>query len=179
MGRIRYTNLWVPEGHTHVTKAIGFMIYNLRSFSCKSFHCFFHLWGSGAPNWQREFKDWISEQSRDWRIVSHHKSPLTKANAIPVAAGRSYAEVARDQHNDPIYADHMHASRSPSNSNCRPSDRRNDPAPPRPTLLLRSTAAHAESRMGRPLLSMPSPRARSLGLCIQSPLPGLLSLRAH
>jgi hypothetical protein len=48
-----------------ISKAVGFMIYNLRSFSCKSFHCFFHLWGSGAPNWQREFKDWISEQSRD------------------------------------------------------------------------------------------------------------------
>jgi hypothetical protein len=68
-----------------------------------------------------------------------------------VAAGHSYAEVARDQRNDPISVDLMHASRSPSISNYRPSIRRNDSAPPRPTMLLRSTAAHAESRMGRPL----------------------------
>jgi hypothetical protein len=130
-----------------VSKAAGFMIYNLKSFSCKSFHCFFHLWGFGAPNRQREFNNWITEQSRDWQIVSRRKSPLIGANAIAVATGRSYAEVARDQHNDLNSADHMHASRSPSNSNHRPSDL----ALRRPTLLLRSTAAPAESGMGRPL----------------------------
>jgi hypothetical protein len=85
---------------TVVSKAVGFMIYNLRSFSCKSFLCYFHLWGSSAPNWQREFNDWISEQSQDWQIVTRRKTPLTGANAIPVAAGRSYAEVACDHRND-------------------------------------------------------------------------------
>jgi hypothetical protein len=98
------------------------MIYNLRSFSCKSFQCFFHLWGSGAPNWQREFNDWCNEQSQDWQVVSNRKTPLTGANAIPVAAGRSYAEVAHDQHLDPFSSDLMHVSCSPPFSNGRASD---------------------------------------------------------
>lgn len=31
-------------------KDIGFMVYKLKSFSCKSFSIFFHLWGDGGPN---------------------------------------------------------------------------------------------------------------------------------
>jgi hypothetical protein len=100
-----------------ISKAVGFMIYNLRSFSCKSFQCFFHLWGSGAPNWQREFNDWTSKNSRDWQIVSRRKPPLTGANAILVTASRSYADVARNQRIDPNSTDLMHASRSPPISN--------------------------------------------------------------
>jgi hypothetical protein len=126
------------------------MIYNLRSYSCKSCQCFFHLWGSGAPNWQREYNDWCSEQSRDWQVVSHRKTPLTGANVVPVAAGRSYAEVARDQRLDPISSDLMHVSRSPPISNGWALDRRNVPSPPRPTLLHRATDATSDPGMGRP-----------------------------
>ena len=36
------------------SKAIGFLIYKLRSFECTQFICFFHLWGSGGPNWTHE-----------------------------------------------------------------------------------------------------------------------------
>jgi hypothetical protein len=34
-----------------ISKVVGFMVYNLKSFSCPSFACHFFLWGSGGPNW--------------------------------------------------------------------------------------------------------------------------------
>lgn len=37
------------------SKDVGFLIYNLRSFSCKDFTVFFGLWGNGGVNWEREF----------------------------------------------------------------------------------------------------------------------------
>lgn len=36
-------------------KNVGFMIYKLKSFSCKAFAIFFFLWSGGGPNWKREF----------------------------------------------------------------------------------------------------------------------------
>lgn len=42
-------------------KSIGFMVYNLKSFSCKSFSIFFHLWGGGGPNWRRDYALWCNE----------------------------------------------------------------------------------------------------------------------
>jgi hypothetical protein len=36
-------------------KSVGFHVAKLRSYSCTQFKCFFHLWGRGGPNWQREF----------------------------------------------------------------------------------------------------------------------------
>jgi hypothetical protein len=100
-----------------VSKAVGFMINNLISYSCPSFICYFHLWGSGAPNWQREHTDWLHEQSLDWHNVSHRKTPLTGANVVPVAVGRSFADVVRVRSGDPISLDCMHNSCSPPISN--------------------------------------------------------------
>jgi hypothetical protein len=73
---------------------VGFMVYNLRSYACPSFQCHFHLWGFGGPNLQREFALWTSEEQSNWISVSHWKSPLTGANIVLVAAGRSYADLA-------------------------------------------------------------------------------------
>jgi hypothetical protein len=42
-------------------KQVAFHIVKMRCFSCQQFKCFFHLWGHGGPNWQREFHLWNSE----------------------------------------------------------------------------------------------------------------------
>jgi hypothetical protein len=55
------------------TKYVGFHLFNLRSFACKQFKCFFHLWGRGGPNWQREFQQWQVEYQQSWTIVSPGK----------------------------------------------------------------------------------------------------------
>jgi hypothetical protein len=39
-------------------KHVGFHIVQSRFFDCKNFKCYFHLWGFGGPNWQREFRLW-------------------------------------------------------------------------------------------------------------------------
>lgn len=50
-------------------KDMGFMIYGLKSFCCKSFAAYFHLWGGGGPNWHREFALWRLEQESKWTTV--------------------------------------------------------------------------------------------------------------
>lgn len=50
-------------------KDIGFMIYKLHSFSCKSYALFFHLWSGGGPNWHKEFALWCDEQDAEWTTV--------------------------------------------------------------------------------------------------------------
>ena len=37
------------------SKQVGFLIYELKSYTCKLFKCFFKLWGNGGPNWMKEF----------------------------------------------------------------------------------------------------------------------------
>jgi hypothetical protein len=51
------------------SKAVGFMICNLRSYTCKDSVCYFHLWTNGGPNWEREEKHWYSEQDKEWTMV--------------------------------------------------------------------------------------------------------------
>lgn len=63
-------------------KEIGFMIYNLKNFSCKSFSVFFHLWSGGGPNWCRDYAIWCEEQEAEWMMVGSKKK-------------QSYADVAR------------------------------------------------------------------------------------
>jgi hypothetical protein len=43
------------------SKAVGFMVYDLKCFSSDSFKCYFHLWGNGGPAWKREFVSWQRE----------------------------------------------------------------------------------------------------------------------
>lgn len=50
-------------------KNVGFMIYKLKSISCKSFAIFFHFWGGGGPNWRRDYALWCSEQEAEWTTV--------------------------------------------------------------------------------------------------------------
>jgi hypothetical protein len=60
-------------------KHVGFMVYDLRSFSCAQFKCYFHLWGHGGPNWSREFALWQKECAKDWVLISPGKKRAEQA----------------------------------------------------------------------------------------------------
>ena len=54
-------------------KEVGFFILHQRSFVCDQFKCFFHHWGHGGPDWQKEFRLWQSECQEEWVLVSPSK----------------------------------------------------------------------------------------------------------
>jgi hypothetical protein len=93
------------------------MIYRLKSFSCPSFKCFFHLWGMEGTNWQWEFSAWSEEQASKWHVVTHQRSSLTGANSIPIAPGCSFAAVIRGNRSNLISSDQTPPSRPASLSN--------------------------------------------------------------
>ena len=49
------------------------MVLALKYVSCKDFKCFFHTWGHGGPNWQRECSFWEKECENEWTLVSPDK----------------------------------------------------------------------------------------------------------
>jgi hypothetical protein len=59
------------------SKSICFHLFNLRSFACKQFKCFFHLRSWGGPNWQREFQNWQLECEQSWTLLSPTKKTTT------------------------------------------------------------------------------------------------------
>jgi hypothetical protein len=52
---------------------VAFFLLGKRSYQCKSFKCYFHLWSEGGPNWQREFKLWQAECDKEWTLISPTK----------------------------------------------------------------------------------------------------------
>ena len=56
------------------SKLVAFHILKLKWFSCFHFKCFFHLWGSGGPNWRNEYKLWSSANDKEWTLVTHKRS---------------------------------------------------------------------------------------------------------
>jgi hypothetical protein len=56
------------------SKQVGFHIIKLRKFVCPQFTCYFHLWGHGGPNWQREYQLWSVENANEWTLVSSSRS---------------------------------------------------------------------------------------------------------
>ena len=64
------------------SKLVGFHIYKLKSFVCKQFKCFFHLWGRGGPHWLREFRSWQDECNQAWTLIS----PSKKKNQLGLEA---------------------------------------------------------------------------------------------
>ncbi|TVU04267.1 hypothetical protein EJB05_50163, partial [Eragrostis curvula] len=79
--RVQFLKDWCFRFEVH-SKAVGFLINSLRSFSCQLFAIHFTLWGNGGPNWQREFAKWCEQQDQEWTLVTRK---------------RSYAAVVRDQ----------------------------------------------------------------------------------
>jgi hypothetical protein len=55
------------------SRNVGFLVYQLLSYSRVAFKCFFHLWGNGGANWQKEFRDWQKECQQEWTLVSPNK----------------------------------------------------------------------------------------------------------
>jgi hypothetical protein len=134
------------------SKAIGFFIYRLRSFTCPKFICFFHLWGSGCANWRHEHFNWLSEQSNEWHLVTR-RNPLTGANAVPIRANRSFVDVVNRPCPHPCSSDHAMTSCSPlilnrqaSTSPC-PSHVLPTPSPPpQPNSPSSHSSAHSPPR---------------------------------
>lgn len=71
--------------------AVGFHIYNLRSFECSQFKIFFNLWNRGGPNFRLELRRWQSEEDARWTRVSRHPPLLTGPNKIPVKHVRPFS----------------------------------------------------------------------------------------
>src|ERR1041385_2218263 len=44
-----------------------------RRLFCPKFHCLFHLWGNGGPDWKKEFRRWQVECDEEWTLVSPSK----------------------------------------------------------------------------------------------------------
>lgn len=72
--------------------AVGFHIYNLKSFECSQFKLFFNLWHGGGPLYKLVFRRWEVEEAARWTTVPSSSSkkapPLTGANKVPVRMGR-------------------------------------------------------------------------------------------
>lgn len=68
------------------TKDVGFYIYRSCSFECQSFEVFFSLWGSGGPNWRKNYDLWIKEEA-EWTTILGNK--FAKKSFVEVVQSRS------------------------------------------------------------------------------------------
>jgi hypothetical protein len=81
------------------SKNIGFMVHNLRSFACPQFVCYFHLWGRGGPNWQKEELLWYTEEDANWSTISRSKSHVPHARSScshhfrPIPVNQSFQRI--------------------------------------------------------------------------------------
>lgn len=73
------------------SKWVGFHLFNLRSFGCTHFKVFFHLWGSGGPDWKREWSLFCKEEDASWSVVGRSAS----SPARRVSPDQSFADVVR------------------------------------------------------------------------------------
>lgn len=68
------------------SKDVGFLVYRLHKFICDSFTILFSLWGSGGPNWEREFLIRDTEEEVNWTTVSRsHKKKTEKKTSAQVS----------------------------------------------------------------------------------------------
>ncbi|KXG35793.1 hypothetical protein SORBI_3002G229200 [Sorghum bicolor] len=76
------------------SKPVGIFIGRSFSFECDLFKLFFHLWGAGGPNWQKELALYLNEEESSWSAVKRvsqtsfadvvKSSLLSGANSIPL-----------------------------------------------------------------------------------------------
>lgn len=77
-------------------KDVGFMIYKLKSFSCKAFAIYFFLWSGGGPNWKKELELWNREQEAEWTVVGSKPSKdIAKPPKASLNFRKSFADAVR------------------------------------------------------------------------------------
>lgn len=64
------------------SQAVGFHIYQLRSYECVNFKIYFHLWHGGGPNFRMDYKLWQVEQSSERVDVVKRNSKPNSANLV-------------------------------------------------------------------------------------------------
>jgi hypothetical protein len=74
---------------------VGFFIYGLKSFACKSFAVHFALWGDGGPNWAREFDVWSDQKYKEWTLVSPKRSYASLVKNPPISSSSHPSSVFR------------------------------------------------------------------------------------
>jgi len=63
---------------------------SIKSFTCKSFAAFFHLWSGGGANCRRDYDLWCLEQDAEWTTVgSKIKKSFAEVVRSPLAPKRS------------------------------------------------------------------------------------------
>ena len=63
-------------------KNVGIMIHKLKSFSCKSFAIFFHLWSGGGPNWRRDYAGVLNKRLSG-TLLEKRRNLLLKTFSLP------------------------------------------------------------------------------------------------
>lgn len=140
------------------SKPERFFVHNLRSFSYDLFSLFFHLWGSGGPNWRMEFCLFQEEERVSWtaaRSTSTRKSfadvvkspPLTSANREPLGKPK-ISKTMRDCLLFPRYLVFEHVSNINSGSL---NQLHADPHRLAMTYLRCLTAGHPRVKCSRPI----------------------------
>jgi hypothetical protein len=88
------------------SKEVGFYIAKLRRYSCAQFKCYFHLWGRGGPNWQREFAQWQKESDEEWTLISPSKRRVQMGlNALNKKAPKPIIFSARELRKTLVFED--------------------------------------------------------------------------
>ncbi|KQK18019.1 hypothetical protein BRADI_1g38061v3 [Brachypodium distachyon] len=100
-------------------KFIGFHIAKLQSFTFSNFVVYFHLWGFGGPDYQREFAALEEEDAQTWQDPKKPRSPhyvaksyaeavtrnpqlLTGANAIPIVRQSAFQRLTKPPSSPPL-----------------------------------------------------------------------------
>lgn len=64
---------------------VGHFLSKLRSYECRSYKLYFHLWNYGGPNWKFEFRNFLSEEESSWhqaKFEQQQRRALTGENAV-------------------------------------------------------------------------------------------------
>lgn len=56
------------------SKAVGYMVYNLRRVIARHFDVYFHLWRDGGADWRRDQASWEKEEEDHWTVVTSKQS---------------------------------------------------------------------------------------------------------
>ncbi|TVU38188.1 hypothetical protein EJB05_11544, partial [Eragrostis curvula] len=87
------------------SKSVGFHIFNLRSYECKQYKLFFHLWNPLRSDWLRKDSNHASLETSPWRLVGKKgkSTPLTYAQVVQmdnsILTGANAIPIGKSGHN--------------------------------------------------------------------------------